>query len=241
MPCTSLTATDDGMLGQRAEHDGLSTRDPGLSPPAKGHITTGPSLHCDELARSLAVGDMVFIRVAAKPFREVAAATGAWTNHVGVVIAVGAEVVVAESTFPFARRTPLRRFIGRSERGRVAVLRLKTPLTAEQIERLQRAVQERLGTFYDTGFNLRSRRQFCSRFVREVVGEATGIRVGTVESFERLLARRPDADLRFWTLWYFGRIPWSRETVTPASLLESPELAPVFDGSAHARRDAWLG
>ena len=87
--------------------------------------------------------------------------------------------------------------------------------------------------FIRTGFNLRrAHRQFCSRYVREVLAEATGISVGEVESFATLLSRRPNTDVGFWRMWYFGRIPWSRETVSPVSLLESPHLAPVFDGFA---------
>ena len=92
------------------------------------------------------------------------------------------------------------------------------------------AARRRAAIFYDTGFNLFSRRQFCSRFVREVLHEATGTLVGEVESFSTLLARNPQADVGFWRLWFFGRIPWQRRTVTPASLLESPHLQPVFDG-----------
>jgi len=72
---------------------------------------TTAALPLTALAPRLAVGDVVFIRVTARPFREVADATGSWTNHVGV--------------------------------------------------------------FYDTGFNLHSRRQFCSRFVREVLARHT--------------------------------------------------------------------
>lgn len=68
--------------------------------------------------------------------------------------------------------------------------------------------------------------------MREVIEEATGIRVGEVETFATLLTRRPQTDLGFWRVWYFGQIPWQRETVTPASLLRSLELAPVFDGIA---------
>ena len=41
------------------------------------------------LAPALNVGDVVFIRVAARPFREVAAATDSWTNHVGIVTGNG--------------------------------------------------------------------------------------------------------------------------------------------------------
>ncbi len=60
--------------------------------------------HSDTLALvapQLQGGDVVFIRVGARPFREVAAATGSWTNHVGIV--VGSDAAgprIGESTFP---------------------------------------------------------------------------------------------------------------------------------------------
>jgi Permuted papain-like amidase enzyme, YaeF/YiiX, C92 family len=184
-------------------------------------------------AMPLCVGDLVFIRVSALPFRWVSRATGSWTNHVGVVIHVdGKEPVIAESRFPLSCTTPLSRFIGRSEGGRVAITRLKTPLTESQKHRVRVAANRRLGIFYDSGFNLHSRRQFCSRYVREVVGEATGTSIGEVQTFATLLSLQPQSSLGFWRLWYFGRIPWNRETVSPANLLRSLELTTVFDGVA---------
>ena len=184
-----------------------------------------------QLAADLQVGDVVFIRIPAKPFREVAAATGSWTNHVGVVISTeDGDVRIGESRFPLSGSTRLARFVARSEGARVAVARLEGGITPEQAQRVYEAAQRRAGTLYDTGFDLHSRRQFCSRYVREVMSEATGTSLGEVESFAALLARRPDTDLGFWKLWYFGRIPWQRETVTPASVLESPALRLVFDG-----------
>jgi Permuted papain-like amidase enzyme, YaeF/YiiX, C92 family len=177
----------------------------------------------------------VFIRVAAKPFREVAAATGSWTNHVGVVVDTsGAEPMIGESKFPLSRRTPWSAFVARSEGGRVSVARLRTELTPEQRPQVVAAADRRVGILYDTGFNLNSRRQFCSRYVREVLIEATGTSVGEVETFSHLLVSRPDANLGFWKVWYFGNIPWGRETVTPASVLRSPALRTVFDGIAVA-------
>jgi hypothetical protein len=187
------------------------------------------------LASALNVGDVIFIRVLAKPFREVASATRSWTNHVGVVIdLVGGEPLVAESKFPLSRVTPLSAFVGRSERGRVAVHRLRVPLDDQQRDRVREAALRRVGICYDTGFNLHSRRQFCSRYVREVLHDATGTAIGEVQSFATLLRQHPGADLRFWRLWFFGRIPWTRQTVSPASLLHCPELKPVFDGHAIA-------
>lgn len=176
---------------------------------------------------------MVFIRVSAKPFREVATATQSWTNHVGVVVdTLGHEPLIGESTFPLSRITSLSAFVARSEQGRFAVSRMQPELTSEQAQRVAAAARSRTGILYDTGFDLHSRRQFCSRYVREVLGEATGVQVGHVETFEHLLERRPQTKLGFWRAWFFGQIPWSRETVTPASLLESPALRPVFNGDA---------
>ena len=186
-------------------------------------VTTSPA--------PLRVGDLVFIRVTARPFLEVASATNCWTNHVGIVVDDrGDDPLIAESTFPLARTTPMTRFVERSEHGRHAIARLAMPLDDTHRHRLIEAAKRRMGAFYDTGFNLTSRGQFCSRFVREVVFEATGTQLGEVETFATLLRRHPDPKLAFWRLWYFGRIPWHRSTVTPASVLRSPHVRIVCDG-----------
>jgi hypothetical protein len=206
---------------------GLALAAEGDSPPSE----TASALALEVVAPKLKVGDLVFIRIGFKPFAEVAAATGTWTNHVGVVVDVsGDEPRIGESAFPLSRITTLSRFLRRSENGRFAVMRLKEDLTTEQQARVLAAATRRLGIFYDTGFDLHSRREFCSRFAREVLADATGHTVGEVETFAHLLASQPDANQAFWKVWYFGRVPWDRETVTPASLLRSPEVQPVFDG-----------
>jgi hypothetical protein len=185
-----------------------------------------------QLAKTLKIGDLVFIRITVKPFREVANATGTWTNHVGIVTNIdGAEPLIGESTFPFSRTTTLSKFVRKSEHGIVAVSRLKFDLSSEQIHLVQKAVHQRTGIFYDTGFNLHSNKEFCSRYVHEVIKESTGVTVGKIESFKELLASRPNANLRFWKYWYFGQIPWERQTITPASLLNSTEVNSVFNGN----------
>ena len=195
------------------------------------HAATPLATPLEALRPQLQVGDVVFIRVTARPFREVATATGSWTNHVGIVVdTAGDDVSVAESTVPRSRTTPLARFVDRSEDGRVAVRRLPQGLDPVRQEAVREAATRRLGVHYDTGFDLHSRGQFCSRFVREVLQEATGTAVGHVQTFATLLQARPDTDLGFWQAWFLGSIPWQRETVTPASQLDSPALATVFDG-----------
>jgi hypothetical protein len=191
--------------------------------------------------RDLCIGDLVFIRVHARPFLEVARATCSWANHVGIVVGVdGDDSLIAESTFPLSRITTMSRFLACSQGGFV-VAQLKQPLDRSQQRKLIAATMRRIGVFYDTGFNLESRRQFCSRFVREVIFEATGVSIGDVETFETLLRRNPRHPLGFWKWWYFGRIPWQRRTVTPASLLVCPYVRILWDGhcnSAEAIRPA---
>ena len=51
-----------------------------------------------------------------------------------------------------------------------------------------------------------------------------------VETFQALLKSAPAADVGFWRVWYFGSIPWQRETATPASVLHTPGLQTIFDG-----------
>ena len=190
-----------------------------------------PVLKRRELEGLLREGDIVFTRIPGAAFRQIADATRTWTNHVGIVVGFNRfGPVIAESRVPLSCRTLFSFFVRRSAQGRVAVLRPRQPLSNDDVQRLDGAVRRRLGRFYDTGFSLKSRRQFCSRFVREVLQESTGIVVGDIETLGELLARNPDADLRLWKLWYFGRIPWERATVTPASLYGSPALSVVFDG-----------
>lgn len=184
------------------------------------------------LGQRLEVGDVIFIQVTPYPFQKVASTTHSWVNHVGIVVDTsGYYPIVAESTFPFSKKTTLNKFVARSGHGRVAVSRLDQSLSLKEKENILRATNKRLGVFYDTGFNLHSKGEFCSRFVREVINESTGVNVGEVETFKTLLDNTPKADLAFWRIWYFGNIPWSRETVTPASLYRSTNLKAVFEGS----------
>lgn len=184
-----------------------------------------------KLEQQLQVGDVVFIRIPHVPFTKVADATSSWTNHVGVVAEVSAQtVMVAESRVPVSGMTRLADFVARSEQGRVAVMRLNTPLNTQQQAALKAAVAARNGILYDTGFDLNSKRQFCSRYVREVMQEATGVALGEVEDFATLLKKNPQADQWFWRVWFFGSIPWQRLTVTPASLLNDDRMHAIYDG-----------
>lgn len=205
---------------------------------AQPQSQTKPAAHTSirDLGKQLEVGDVVFIRIPSQPFTKVSDTTSSWTNHVGIVSNVsGAEPMIAESRVPLSGESGWSNFVKRSDAGRVAVARLNVPLDERQQGNLKKALAARRGILYDTGFDLRSPRQFCSRYVREVLDEATGVKLGEVENFATLLQRNPNADQTFWRMWYFGNIPWQRETVTPASLLRDDRLVVYFDGYADNR------
>ena len=183
-------------------------------------------------AENLEVGDIVFIEVPFLVFQEISKASLCWSNHVGVVVGHnGEDYILAESTIPLSRNTTLKSFIRRSRRGRYEVKRFCDGLTDNQKLTLVGGVFEKLNIPYHTGFKLHSKRQFCSKFVYELYRDRLSIELGKIEKFSDLLNTNPEASLGVWHLWFFGRIPWQRETVTPASLYFCPKLNSVaFSG-----------
>ncbi|WP_269542789.1 YiiX/YebB-like N1pC/P60 family cysteine hydrolase [Cerasicoccus fimbriatus] len=178
-------------------------------------------------------GDLIFIAIPTFLFRQVAAATSSWTSHVGMILHNDAgEPMVYESAIPRSRCVSLESFIARSEDRRYAITRPKQPLTDAHRRALKRAADSRLGQWYDVGFDLDGRRQYCSKFVQTCYFEATGWRIGEELTFRQLLDANPDHGLNFWRWWFAGFIPWGRRTVSPASQLESPLMERVVDSGA---------
>jgi Permuted papain-like amidase enzyme, YaeF/YiiX, C92 family len=181
------------------------------------------------VASKPAVGDIVFTRIGGPIFSRVAATTQSWTSHVGIIVDYrNGDWIVAESGIPTVRKTPLRRFLGRSEGQEFSIRRLKTEPTDTEKLAMRRFADSQMGKFYSLGFDLQSRKTFCSKFVHDAVFESTHQSIGEIESFGHLLHRNPDAPLLFWRTWFLGFIPWQRTTITPASELESPLLRIVI-------------
>lgn len=185
----------------------------------------------------LEIGDVVYTRIDNPLYREVAKTTLSWVSHVGVIVDAtpGAEVV-AESTVPFSKLTPLKMFIGRSKNGMYAIKRPEISLTDEQKQRLLAEVNARLGKWYHLGFKYDSKREFCSKFVYDVYLESCGLEVGHIRTLRELLADNPSTPQWFWRAWYFGFIPWNRRTITPADQYRAEhwitvaEYIPVIHG-----------
>lgn len=183
-------------------------------------------------------GDIIFISGPYYLFRKVSAATNCPANHVGIIFHDPEKGwLVAESAVPLSRYTTLEKFIARSSGGWCEIRRLKTGLADSQAKALRAECDARMGIVYHTGFRYESPRMFCSKFVYDVYRSVLGVEIGELETFSHLLDRNPEAGLGFWRVWFFGRIPWNRITVTPASQFESGLLKTIWH-SGHCDRAA---
>ena len=188
---------------------------------------------------SVREGDVIFIRVRHALYRRIAETSGSWESHVGIILRNhDGAWMVAESTIPVSRFTPLARFVGRSENGRFLIRRLRDGVSEGDVRRLHVAAGNRMGKLYDTGFNYDSPRQYCSKFVFDCFHEAVGRPVGKLETFSDMLAGNPGAPVAFWRAWFLGRIPWERRCVTTASQLHAPNMVTVFDSKAAPDEEA---
>ncbi len=196
------------------------------------HATLDDQTYASVVASQPAVGDIVFTRIGGPLFSFVALTTRSWTSHVGIIVDYqDGDWVVAESGIPFVRKTPLRRFLNRSDGQRFSIRRLKAEPTAEEKLAMLRFADSQVGRIYSLGFNLESKKTFCSKFVHDVVLQATRQQVGEVETFDHLLHSNPDTPLWFWRGWFLGFIPWQRTTITPASEMNSPNLRVVVQNN----------
>ena len=183
-----------------------------------------------EVESLLEPGDILFTNIPNFLYRRVARVTGSPTSHVGIAFHdPKAGWLIAESAVPKVRYTPIANFISRSDQGWLVVRRLHGGLSPDQVESLRKACDARMGKLYHLGFHYLSARQFCSKFVYDAYLSALGVEVGHLESFRELLNSQPNTPLLFWRLWFLGRIPWARLTITPASQLRSDKLATVWE------------
>jgi hypothetical protein len=189
-----------------------------------------PSPNCKWLAGHVRVGDLLFIEIKSELFKKVARASGGWTSHVGILARNSrGDMVVYESTLPKSKETPLCEFLGRSESERFELRRPHQSLSPSDEIRIGFEARRRLGVDYDLGFNWSSKKQFCSKFVRQIYSQVLGIELGEFESFGQLMKRLEGnpfekEDLLFWRLYFLGHIPLKRITVSPHTQLIDPEF-----------------
>lgn len=210
-------------------------------------VVTHPGLSeedkCALATETAQVGDVIFTEIASNPvgafvFGHVAQLTSSWTSHVGIVIeeAGGAKIVAEATTSLFdsrSRKTPLCEFLAHSKAGHFALRRLPGGFDPAKVPALERAIDARMGIRYDTGFDLDDpSTTYCSRFVREIYLEATGVELGRIQTLREIVDEKkavdPSYDDTLIRLWFLSpQVPWCRRMVSPASELFDPSLKTI--------------
>ncbi len=181
---------------------------------------------CTKVASQLNEGDLIFLDIDSVIFEQVAVATLTWTSHVGVAV-YEEGWYVAESALLKSRKTPLCKYLSRTQDERFEVRRLKNLLSATKLQNLKDYLNSRMGIFYDTGFDYDSSQLFCSKLVYDAFLNI-GITVGEIKTFTQVLGENPEGSLTFWQFWFFGSIPWDRRTVTPKDQLVDNDFFTVL-------------
>lgn len=197
---------------------------------------------CESLKKVLAPGDLVFIQIDNIIYRKlVAEITSSWASHVGIAFKNSdGKWFVSESTTMRSRETDLCKYLSRTKGIRFEVRRWKQNLNPTQVASLLNSARQRMGIWYDTGFDYDEQgTTFCSKFVYDVYQEAMGLRVGKIETFaeirDRKLKEDPDYDYSFIYLWFMRlRIPWERRTVTPESQRIDKNFRAIFESPSKA-------
>ncbi len=181
---------------------------------------------CTHVASQLIEGDLIFLDIDSVIFEQVAVATLTWTSHVGVAV-YEEGWYVAESALLKSRKTPLCKYLSRTQDERFEVRRLKKSLSATKLQDLKDYLNSRMGIFYDTGFDYDSSLLFCSKLVYDAFLNI-GITVGEIKTFTQVLGENPEGSLTFWQVWFLGSIPWDRRTVTPKDQLVDDDFFTVL-------------
>ena len=92
---------------------------------------------------------------------------------------------------------------------------------------MQTSARSMMGRRYDLGFNLDSDLLFCSK-MSYLVYQTIGVNIGQIQTFKDLLQNTPQATVDFWTVWFWGSIPWQHRTVTPATELTDTQFFTVL-------------
>lgn len=186
---------------------------------------------CSNVASQLNEGDLIFLDIDSAIFEQVAVATKTWTSHVGIAV-YEEGWYVAESALLKSRKTPLCKYLSRTQDERFEVRRLKKYLSVSDLAILKDYLESQMGIFYDTGFDYDSSQLFCSKLVYDAF-QNIGIEVGQIKTFKAVLDENPEGSLTFWQVWFLGSIPWERRTVTPKDQLVDDEFFTVLSSGVN--------
>jgi hypothetical protein len=176
-------------------------------------------------------GDLVFQTSRSAQSLAIQRATGSRYSHMGLVLTRQGKPFVLEAVAT-VRYTPLLDWIKRGQDGRFAVRRLRnaaTLLTPAKLDLLRQAAQAFEGKPYDLTFEWSDQRIYCSELVWKIYQRALGVKIGALQALGDFALDDPVVKQKLKER-YGARIPREEPAISPAAMLDAPELEIVGIG-----------
>lgn len=142
-------------------------------------------------------------------------------SHVGIVTKVNNQWHILEAIGP-VQEIPLGNYIARGRRDAIVVYRLKDPAP---IPAMITAARKDLGKPYDIKYEFDDPKIYCSELIFRAYKSATGQQLGQVQKLGDLNWKPHEEFIRSMEN---GKLPLTREMITPRAMSESPLLEKVY-------------
>jgi hypothetical protein len=170
-------------------------------------------------------GDIIFHTSRSAQSAAIQRATHSPYSHVGVIFMRDGKPFVFEA-IATVRFTPLDAWIGRGDRGKFVVKRLRQPMSSQQAAKLRAAAAPYAGKPYDLYFEWSDQRIYCSELVWKMYESALGVRLGELQKLREFDLADPAVRAKMKER-YGDRVPLEEPVISPARLFESPLLTEV--------------
>lgn len=170
-------------------------------------------------------GDIVFHESKSRQSPVIKLAQHSRWTHCGIVFHIGEKAYVYEAVGP-VMYTPLKDWIARGKKGEYCVKRLKTPLSAADVEKMKAAGARYKGKSYDTLFQWSDKKMYCSELVWKIFAQGADIELCEPGHFSDFPINLP-AVKKLIKERYGNSFDPSEEIVSPSALFKSKLLKEV--------------
>ena len=170
-------------------------------------------------------GDIVFQESKSKQSPVIKLAQHSKWTHCGVVFHIGEKAYVYEAVGP-VKYTPLKDWIARGKNKEYRVKRLKTPLSAADLEKMKAAGARYKGKSYDTLFQWSDNKMYCSELVWKIYAQGAGVELCDPGHFSDFPINLPSVKKPIKER-YGNNFDPSEEIVSPSALYKSKLLEEV--------------
>ena len=173
-------------------------------------------------------GDLIFQVSLSEQSKAIKLATKSKYSHCGIIYKEGNDYSVFEAVQP-VKHTPLNKWIARGQNGHYVIKRLKNAeqvLTPEVLEKMKQVSQEFIGKDYDSTFEWKDNKIYCSELIWKVYQRGAGLEIGKLEKLRDFDLTHQEVKKKM-KKRYGDKIPMNENVISPKSIFESELLETI--------------